>query len=70
MTPKKRTHIDLMAVDWFNGGYRLIRRTQLDDPDIGEQVRSGWATYVEINAPHTLEDCPFQRVANCYQRNC
>jgi hypothetical protein len=54
------THIDLIATDPLSAGPdRLIRRTQLDDPDIGKQTREGWSTYVYISDTHTMADCPF-----------
>jgi hypothetical protein len=55
------THVDIFSVEPLAAGMpqTLIRRTQPDDPTIGAQVRSGWATYVHMSEPHTMADCPF-----------
>lgn len=53
-------HCDLLRNDWFGLKQTFIRRVDPDDPTIGAQVRSGWATYVALSEPHTMADCPYK----------
>jgi len=62
------THVDLIAYNPLGGedSRMLLKRTQPDDPTIGDQVRSGWATYFYMSEPHSLADCPFGESAAVY----
>lgn len=57
------THVDRVAIDPLSSSYQdgrlLDRFPSKDDPAIGAQERDGWATYVYISTPHTMDECPF-----------
>jgi len=62
-------HRDLVRNHWLEGYQTLIRRFEPDDPgieELGAQVRSGWATYVNLTEAHSEEACPFRSTDRVY----
>ena len=55
------THVDRVFADPLTCAPEklLARFSSAEDPAIGEQERSGWATYVYISKPHTMNECPY-----------
>lgn len=58
-------HVDLFKVDPLSSAPpRFLRRLALDDPMLvtangkPTQLATGWATYTEVSAPHTMAECP------------
>lgn len=55
------THVDRVFNEPLSvaPGRLQARYRSIDDPRIGGQERSGWATYVYVSAPHADDECPF-----------
>ena len=55
------THVDRIFTDPLSARQDRLqaRYRTIDDPRIGGQERTGWATYVYISEPHDDEACPF-----------
>lgn len=61
-------HVDVFKTDPLSGdGPKFLKRVGLDDPVMvtpdgkPTQVAIGWASYVCVSEPHTMEDCPYGR---------